>query len=127
MSTKGEYNMYLGHFSSKEEVAQAFAIDLKSLKGCKILLAWYGFGDYDGSAFVLYTRGGKLYEVTGGHCSCYGLEGQWDPEETSADALKHRIDNGNLGRDSYYDEGVFDKQLIGVLNRYVKASAKAKT
>ena len=110
--------MYIGNFSNKEDVASRFAIDLKSVEDCNILLAWYGYGSYDGSAFVLFECDGKLYEVNGGHCSCYGLEGQWSPEETSVEALKARIKNGSLGRDTYYDEGVFDKKLLGVLNRY---------
>lgn len=114
--------MYLGNFSNKESVAREFSVDLEYLKDCKILLAWYGYGSYDGSAFVLFDQKGKLYEVNGSHCSCYGLEDQWNPEETSVDALKARIENGRLGRDDYYDEGVFDKQLIGVLNRWKRKS-----
>lgn len=44
----------------------------------EILFAVYTYEDYSGSAHVLYRRNGKLYEVHGGHCSCNGLEGQWD-------------------------------------------------
>lgn len=56
----------------------------------EILYAGYEYQDYSGSAFVLYERDGKLYEVNGSHCSCYGLEGQWRPEETSWAALAMR-------------------------------------
>lgn len=56
----------------------------------QILLAIYEYGNYEGSAFVLYEQDGKLYEVNGGHCSCNGLEGQWDPEETTWEALAMR-------------------------------------
>lgn len=55
-----------------------------------ILYAEYTYECYDGSAFVLYEQDGKLFEVHGGHCSCYGLEGQWAPEETSWAALAMR-------------------------------------
>lgn len=54
----------------------------------EIVIACYNQQSYDGDAFVLYRRDGRLYEVNGSHCSCYGLEGQWKPEETTAAALK---------------------------------------
>lgn len=117
---------YLGNFTSKKDVLQEFSYsydkpdeNLKEIfENINILLAWYGYGDYDGSAFVLFERDGNLYEVNGGHCSCYGLEGQWEPEETSVEALRHRIVNGHLGRDGYYDDGVFDVTLKKILTRW---------
>lgn len=59
-------------------------------KASEILLAEYAAEAYGGSAFVLFERDGKLYEVNAGHCSCYGLEGQWSPEETTWSALAMR-------------------------------------
>jgi hypothetical protein len=56
----------------------------------EVLIAIYTYEDYWGSAFVLFERDGKLYEVNGSHCSCYGLETQWEPEETSWPALRMR-------------------------------------
>lgn len=58
--------------------------------GVNILFASYTYENYSGTAFVLFEKGGKLYEVNGGHCSCYGLEGQWEPEETSWESIKIR-------------------------------------
>ncbi len=113
--------MYKGNFEDVKDVCEQFQIDVKEIKDCKILLAWYGYGDYDGSAFVLFDRDGQLYEVNGGHCSCYGLEGQWDPEKVSAKELKHRIESGSLGKESYYDEGVFDVALKKILTRWEKS------
>jgi hypothetical protein len=49
----------------------------------EVLLAVYEYEDYSGDAWVLFKRDGKLYEVSGGHCSCNGLEGQWEPSETT--------------------------------------------
>ncbi len=68
----------------------------------EILVASYTYEDYSGNAFVLFrdTRDGLLYEVNGGHCSCFGLEGQWEPEATSVDALRHRV------KDGWFDDGV---------------------
>lgn len=47
----------------------------------EVIYAGYDIDGYEGSALVIYRQGGKVFEVTGGHCSCYGLEGQWEPEE----------------------------------------------
>lgn len=67
----------------------------------EILLAWYGNGSYEGSAFVVFRNDGKLYEVNGGHCSCYGLEGQWSPEECTVESLRK---TGEFAlRSDYYD------------------------
>ncbi len=56
----------------------------------EVIIAGYEYENYEGSAFVLYEKNGKLYEANGGHCSCYGLEGQWKPEETTWEALAMR-------------------------------------
>jgi hypothetical protein len=56
----------------------------------EIIFAAYEGGDYEGEAHVLFESDGKLYEVNGSHCSCYGLEDQWTPEETSWEALSIR-------------------------------------
>jgi len=96
--------MYLENFSNLDDVIREFQIDQKDVDGINVLLALYTYEDYDGSAFVLFERGGVLYEVNGGHCSCYGLEEQWDPEETSAEALLYRLDNGSYFGGTYsYD------------------------
>jgi hypothetical protein len=59
-------------------------------KDGEILFASYGGGSYAGDALVLFERDGDLYENTGSHCSCYDLEGQWEPEKTTWDALARR-------------------------------------
>jgi hypothetical protein len=70
---------------AKEAAPQDFPTDEQ------IVFASYGGGSYDGDAMVVYERDGALYEVNGGHCSCYGLEGQWKPDETSREALRMRL------------------------------------
>lgn len=94
---------YYGHWAERVEVAADFEVGSGSRYGRdpfvpahdfptdeEILLASYATGSYDGDAFVLFERDGKLYEVHGSHCSCHGLEGQWDPEETNWPALHMR-------------------------------------
>jgi len=90
---------YFGIFEDgkKKSIAYEFAISEDELTDVDILVACYYCADYAGNVFVLFEKDGKLYEVHGGHCSCYGLEGQWEPEETSAIALKYRSEKGNLG------------------------------
>ncbi|MCK4705875.1 MAG: hypothetical protein KAT90_10360 [Gammaproteobacteria bacterium] len=82
----------------------------KKYSGVNILFASYGQDNYSGDAFVLFEEDGKLFEVNGGHCSCYGLEGQWEPESTTLESLKHRLTEGTMGKDNYSDNE-FNKQL----------------
>lgn len=83
----------------------------------EVLLASYTYEDYSGDAFVLFRKGDKLYEVNGGHCSCYGLEGQWDPEETTVEALRHRLEKGDLGYEGWREKhNVFADELKQVLD-----------
>ena len=98
----------LSSFSSSVSCAK-YKEFADSLKDTTLLFCTYSFGSYDGSAWVLLTKDGKLYEVNGGHCSCYGLEGQWEPEEVTLEAIKHRIENGSFGKGDYFEP--FDKEL----------------
>lgn len=73
-------NPYKGDFSDWSDVVDAF--DNKSMQEPEeVLLARYDNESYDGYAIVIYRQGNRVFEVTGSHCSCYGLEGQWTPEE----------------------------------------------
>lgn len=94
--------MYLNDWSESQVAGMCrdFEIDAQVLDGIKIIIASYTYEDYNGSAFVLFEKDGKLFEVNGSHCSCYGLEGQWEPEETTKEALMarkpwHWDDNGD--------------------------------
>jgi len=69
---------------------------LSNYNDVNILFAYYTYEDYSGTAFVLFERGGKLYEVNASHCSCYGLEGQFEPEETTVEAIIFRLENGGF-------------------------------
>jgi len=107
--------IYLDEWCSADEVFRDF--DVKENSEIEILLAHYSYIFYEGSAFVLYRdiKDGKLYEVNGAHCSCYGLEGQWYPEETNVEVLRYRIEKGRLGR-GYDGEGRFVDGLTAVLD-----------
>ena len=77
---------YFGIFTDRDHVAQEFeygsgnrwsnenpfviAADFPTDE--EVLLATYNYENYNGSAYVLFKRDGKLYEVIGAHCSCNG-------------------------------------------------------
>lgn len=81
---------YIEEFKSTEDIISQYATPADALKDAEVLLAWYGYGSYYGSSLVVFKQDGKLFEVNGSHCSCYGLEGQWKPEETSWKVLAIR-------------------------------------
>ena len=45
-----------------------------------------------------------LFEVNGSHCSCYGLEGQWDVEEINIKELEQRLTKGTFGEREFKKE-----------------------
>lgn len=55
----------------------------------KLVFAEYEQAHYEGSAIVIgyNTENEQWFMVRGGHCSCYGLEGQWDEEYCTFDEL----------------------------------------
>lgn len=111
--------VFIDLFSNSNEVFDSFLCSTSERDGVNILLAVYSNEDYSGSAFVLYEKDGRIYEVNGSHCSCYGLEGQWNPSLVSIKELKNRIENGNLGSGEY-GSPVFSNQLTGILNELEK-------
>jgi hypothetical protein len=68
-----------------ETLAGEFQIEKSVFDSVEILIGKMDQDGYDGSAYFLIRNRvtGDLYEVTGGHCSCYGFEGQWEPAITS--------------------------------------------
>jgi hypothetical protein len=60
----------------------------------ELVYAAYSTPAYEGSATVIYKRDGKWFEATGGHCSCYGLEGQWEPSELKPEEHLQALANG---------------------------------
>lgn len=74
-----------------EQIKADFSLDdvehAAFLTGANVLFYDYSSWSYDGHATLIYELDSKLYEVHGSHCSCYGLEGQFRPEETTFEAL----------------------------------------
>lgn len=84
--------MYFGEFASEQDVCACF--DIECVDGV-IIYAAYEIDGYDGSAEVIFVKEGKFFHVSGSHCSCYGLDGQWEPEEMPVEALRHIVAKGN--------------------------------
>ena len=81
---------YFGAFTGSDDIVAEFGITSRDLDDTQILIADYQCEDFEGVAFVLFRRDGKLYEVHGSHCSCHGLQDQWEPQEATLEALRMR-------------------------------------
>lgn len=87
-----------------EVIASHYEVSKASLAKWKFLIAYQDTGSWgcDSSSFFLLQEKstGKYFEVHGSHCSCFGFEGQWEPEETILERF--------LGRDWYFPAGGYD-------------------
>jgi len=102
--TSEEYNSDISPYPNTElwlDKKLKMAEAIVKYEQYNILFASYGSDNYSGDAFVLLSIGDKLYEVNGSHCSCFGLEGQFEPEETTLKSIEMRLIKGNLGVDDY--------------------------
>ena len=108
-----EYNSKESPYPNKEvwlEDKDKIDLALVRYENINILFASYGVDNYSGDAWVLFEEDGKLYEVNGSHCSCYGLEGQWVIEEVVLKELENRLIKGTFGQDDY-SGNEFSKEL----------------
>lgn len=107
--------IYLGQWSNKEDMAKdfsdAYGEPLHAAMLADVVVAAYDIDGYEGEAIVIFRQDGKLFEVHGSHCSCYGLEGQWEPEAVEPEVLLGRIERAG----SYGVEAAFKDQLKGAL------------
>jgi hypothetical protein len=87
-----EKQIYDGEFENWDDVMSSFDVDKKDrFKPEIVYKACYDRDGYEGSATVAYRKNKKYYLVKASHCSCYGLEGQWDPEEIETKQLLMRF------------------------------------
>ncbi|MDX5586533.1 MAG: hypothetical protein QNK20_16725 [Aureibaculum sp.] len=88
-----------------EEKKVRMTEQIKAYEDKNILFASYGCACYEGDAWVLFEQNSLLFEVNGSHCSCYGLEHQWEPEDITLKELENRLVNGSFGVDDYSGNG----------------------
>lgn len=90
--------VFLGLFEGGVlSIANEFGTTIDDINEYHVLYAWYDYQSYEGDAYLLLIKNNKIYEVTAGHCSCYGLEGQFEPEEVPLKVLYHRLENDSYG------------------------------
>lgn len=76
---------------SLDIMARKFEVPVSEFRGCTFIVAQYSYEDYSGGSYCLFKKDGKLYENYGSHCSCYGLEEQWEPTEADIGAILLRL------------------------------------
>lgn len=76
----------------KMHIISSYEVDASEVDKYEILVAYESVGSWgcDSSSWILLRdkETGELFETHGGHCSCYGFEGQFEPEETTVEYLK---------------------------------------
>lgn len=87
-------------FRNEKEICDEFAVD--GIPGV-LIFACYEQQYERGEAEILYVSNGKWFHVAGSHCSCYGLEDQFEPEEMPFEAIQHLMDEGNGLLSQYSD------------------------
>ncbi len=82
-----------------KDIVCNYGVEESTVNQYKLVVACLNnYGYEEDSYFLLIHRStGKLYEVCGSHCSCYGFEGQFEPEETTVEYIfsehyQHRND-----------------------------------
>jgi hypothetical protein len=88
--------VYRGQFGSWADVQREFEMDVPEPDD--VIYAEYDTPPYEGYANVIYRNGDRYYWAYGSHCSCFGLEGQWDPEEYDARSRVEVLRRGNHWR-----------------------------
>jgi len=116
-------NVYFGDWAEenyqgevgREAMLKDFEIQEDALVGAEILFAAYTYENYSGDAFVLFAKDGELYEVHSDHCSCYGLEGQWEPKKTMAEAVRLRLESKGYGIENVFKIQINDALRTDIL------------
>jgi hypothetical protein len=95
---RDKFPVFVDGFGDRYDVAKEFAVPVEEFDEYELLIAIYDLSEaYSGDAYVLMYKkdDGLLYEAHGSHCSCMGLEGQFEPESVPVEALKKRIVDNN--------------------------------
>lgn len=86
------------HFKGFNDIADMFSAFQATQSGEDIIYCQNEGGMYEEWCWIVFEKDGKLYEVNASHCSCYGYEGQWEPELTDIESLRLRLNKGSLSR-----------------------------
>lgn len=98
----------------RKHLADSYEAAPSELEKYDVLLGYESVGSWgcDSSSYFLLRKkdDGKLYEVRGSHCSCYGFEGQFEPEEATVEYLKS--DKFNFWCGGYDENETANKQAV---------------
>jgi len=99
---------WIQEFHNVEHMDEQFKTNVP--RNVNYLICWYGYGSYCGSSYVLYEKDGKFYENHASHCSCMGLEDQWEPDEVSLTYLIKKASSWqeDLNNIQHYDTNIYD-------------------
>jgi len=90
----------------REHIVGEYECAASDVNRFDILIAYQSVGSWgcDSSSFFLLRdrQTGELFENHGSHCSCYGFEGQWSPEQTTLEYLQS--EHFNFGTGGYDDD-----------------------
>lgn len=96
---------------NKADVCEAFSIaDFDGI----VVAGNYKQESYEGSAAVLFVDDGKLFWVSGSHCSCFGLENQWSPEEVTIEQVRHIAARGYGTEQEIAEEAIKILETFGM-------------
>ena len=75
-----------------KHISESYEVPIKDVRKYQVLIAYESVGSWGCDSFSWFLlrnkEDGKLYETHGSHCSCYGFEGQFEPEETTVEYLQ---------------------------------------
>lgn len=88
MLAMGEFSG-LSQTEIKEKITKDFNIKMEELDQYRLEIVYMNEEDYEGKAFLFmqHKESQKWYEVQGWHCSCFGFENQFQPDETMLECL----------------------------------------
>lgn len=107
--------VYFELFNDWDDIKKEY--EMNDEKPEEVLFAYYSYESYSGDSFVLYRNADKYYINEGSHCSCYGLEGQWTPEEYDKETLIK-----TLSTRKFYEKFIQEK-----VNEIIKKLSKKET
>lgn len=96
----------VGEFVSSEQIEE-------ELKNEKILVAYESVGNWgcgSSSFFLIQRVDDSLFEIHGSHCSCFGMEGQFVPQESEWSYLVSNHFSFSCG--GYDDDDVKHKKQV---------------
>jgi hypothetical protein len=82
---------YQGDFENWQSVQDNFCTDFA--EPYNLIVASYDQPEYEGYAHVLWQNAdGTFGFVCASHCSCYGLEDQWEPETYTPEQMRGQVE-----------------------------------